>query len=45
MKKENCFKSKWQQKWIEEALAANFRRGSLARLRILAAKAKLKAQK
>ena len=41
---EDALVSKTQQKWIDEALAGDFRPGSLDRLRDLAAKAKIKAR-
>jgi hypothetical protein len=41
---EDALVSKTQQKWIDEALAGEFRPGSLDRLRNLAAKAKAKAR-
>ena len=41
---EDALVSKTQQKWIDEALAGEFRPGSLDRLRDLAAKARTKAR-
>ena len=41
---EDALASKAQQKWIDEALAGNFRPGSLDRLRDLAAQAKARAR-
>jgi hypothetical protein len=41
---EDALVSKTQQKWIDEALAGEFRPGSLDRLRDLAAKARAKAR-
>ena len=41
---EDALVSKTQQKWIDEAMAGEFRPGSLDRLRDLAAKAKVKAR-
>jgi len=41
---EDALVSKTQQKWIDEALAGEFRPGSLDRLRDLAAQAKARAR-
>jgi|GEM_PF-2661905 hypothetical protein len=41
---EDALVSKTQQKWIDEALAGDFRPGSLDRLRDLAGKARAKAR-
>jgi hypothetical protein len=42
---EDALVSQTQQKWIEEALAGDFRPGSLDRLRDLAAQAKVRARR